>query len=332
MVLVSRLDAGAGISVEEAAKSVYSVGVPWGADGPVDAFLRSLGDLAAGWVLASVRMDRDLKAAGVRMARRWADIPNDFCAFERAHGGKATEDLVAMEAGFLTGMERCLFCTPEDLASTAGRHPGMSAAAWEVVPNGISADECAAVVPSSAAASRSRLGIGQPVVLFAGSNFGPNNEAVDDILSHYAPAFPHVVFVVLGLRLDRYLRGGGHPPEPNTVFTGLVSEREKAVLYSLADVAWTPLRSGTGSSLKVPEYVARGKVTIGTSVGLRGFRELERFPSVLCSEAPAKALAGVLEALQACPGHYDEACREASDYVRDHYSWEGTARHLTGFL
>ena len=73
-------------------------------------------------------------------------------------------------------------------------------------------------------------------------------------------------------------------PCENVVLTGPVSEEAKEAILSLADVAWAPMKSGTGSSLKIPEYIAHGKMVVGTPIGFRGFEELLRFSSVIADE------------------------------------------------
>ena len=137
----------------------------------------------------------------------------------------------------------------------------------------------------------------------------------------WAPRFPEETFVVLGKRLERYLRGGGTPPARNMVFTGLVSEEEKTVLYDLAEVAIVPVRRGTGSSLKVPEAIARGKVVIGTRVGLRGFGDWTKWESVMMDEEGRGTLGKVLGRLAAEPEAFDAACRGAAEEMQRRYTW-----------
>jgi glycosyltransferase involved in cell wall biosynthesis len=66
-----------------------------------------------------------------------------------------------------------------------------------------------------------------------------------------------------------------------------------APLLSAADVAVNPIQSGSGSNLKLAEYVAAGLPVITTPIGLRGYEafarlvtvaELEEFAHVLQRE------------------------------------------------
>lgn len=241
-------------------------------------------------------------------------------AYERFGIGKET--LMAAERRLLEDSERVWFCTEADRETTRRRYADLDGGGWEILPNGIDRAEMGeAVVPSETRKRREALGWKRPVALFAGANYGPNYEAVDEISRTWAPKHPGVTFVVLGMRMDRYLRDGGVPPAENVVFTGLVSEEEKRALYDLAEVAIVPLKSGTGSSLKVPEAIARGKIVIGTRVGLRGFEEWTQWESVVMSERGEDVLENVSARLKEHPEAFDESCRGAAAAMQRRYTW-----------
>lgn len=260
--------------------------------------------------------------AGMRRNRRVVyDAHDEFVVSYEGRCGEAGE-LERAERRLLEDADRTFFCTDRDLESTRRRYGDLEGKNWEVLPNGINGEEAGmAIVPSESIRKRLVAGWSRPVVLFAGANYGPNYEAVDEISREWAPGHPEVTFVVLGMRMDRYLRDGGLAPAPNVVFTGLVSEEEKRVLYDLAEVAIVPVRRGTGSSLKVPEAIAQGKMVIGTRVGLRGFEEWTKWESVIMTEAGPKALGEVLGRLEVDPGAYDAACRGAAEEMQRRYTW-----------
>ena len=236
--------------------------------------------------------------------------------------GFGEAELEESERRLLKDAERVWFCTEADREATRRRYRELDGNNWGILPNGIHAKEVGgAVVPSVARKKRASVGWMRPVVLFAGANYGPNYEAVDEISRVWAPKHAEVTFVVLGMRLDRYLRDGGVPPAENVVFTGLVSEEEKRALYDLSDVAIVPVKTGTGSSLKVPEAIARGKIVIGTRVGLRGFEEWTKWESVVLSERGEDELGRVLGRLDEVPGAYDASCRMAAEEMQRRYTW-----------
>ena len=66
-------------------------------------------------------------------------------------------------------------------------------------------------------------------------------------------------------------RGVPRPSRPaNVVFPGVVAERAKAALLGCVDVALNPMRTGSGTNLKVIEYLAAGVPVVSTPFGVRG--------------------------------------------------------------
>ncbi len=277
-------------------------------------------EAARGWIFVNPLQYG--RWAEMRAERRVVYDVHDEFVLSYARFGMGKEQLMAAEQRLLEDSDQVWFCTEADRTATQRRYPELDGSGWAILPNGIhAADAENASVPSEARAHRTQAGWSRPVVLFAGANYGPNYEAVDAISRDWAPAQPGATFVILGMRLDRYLRDGGLAPAPNVVFTGLVSEAEKRVLYDLAEVAIMPIKRGTGSSLKVPEAIARGKVVIATRVGLRGFEEWTKWESVIMTEGGAKALEGVLGRLETGPEAYDATCRGAANEMQRRYTW-----------
>lgn len=292
----------------------------WGEWGCRDAFCE-MGARARGWILDNPCFDEALRENGLCQGRILYDSVNQFVHFF----GKDAEEkghLATVERTTMERAEKVFFCTQADMEAARHLHTGLDAAGWSVLPNGIAGREARhPSLPSQSMANRKRLGWDGAVVLFAGPNYRPNYEAVEEISRDWAPRHPDATFVVLGMRADRFFRDGGAMPPPNVLFTGLVSEEEKEALYELADVAIMPLKTGTGSSLKVPEALARGKIVIGSPVGLRGFHEWADRRSVFMEEHGAGILGRILERLEVEPRCYDAACRSAAERIQQTHSW-----------
>jgi len=263
------------------------------------------------------------------------DAHDDMPRFLRNVLGCVDEQMLGrawkMESELLDKASVAAFCTAEDAAATQGHHPGTSGKIM-VVPNGVDVDVCHPVFPAQARGYRQMAGVDRPVVVFAGAHHKPNYEAVDWIVREGAPMFPRVLFVVMGMHLAAYREAGGAEPGGNVVFTGPVPEEIKEAVFALADVALAPMKSGTGSSLKVPDYLAHGKIVVGTPIGLRGFEEFLKFPSVISSEDIRGALAEVLERLAQDPSAFDHSCREAREWVKATLDWSVAARPLMDAL
>lgn len=318
VLILSWGEAGDSSAFRQLGGGVAVLRVPQGEKG--ERLAEAVLEGARGWIFVNPLQYG--RWAGVRGNRRVVyDAHDEFVVSYAGRCGEAGE-LKHAERRLLEDAERAFFCTERDREATRRRYGDLDGKNWEVLPNGINGEEAGmAVVPSESIQKRLAAGWSRPVVLFAGANYGPNYEAVDEISREWAPGHPEVTFVVLGMRLDRYLRDGGLAPAPNVVFTGLVSEAEKKVLYDLAEVAIVPVRRGTGSSLKVPEAIARGKVVIGTRVGLRGFGDWMRWDNVIEAEKGWEVLGEVLTRLAENPNTYDDGCRTAAEEMQRTYTW-----------
>ncbi len=116
------------------------------------------------------------------------------------------------------------------------------------------------------------------VCFFVGSSHEPNREAVAEIVK-MADSLRHesrLLFVAAGSCCGRM------SPRPNLLFLGPVAEATLDWLYSACDIVLAPLRSGTGSSLKTLEALAKRKVLVSTSVGARGYQLVSGRHALLC--------------------------------------------------
>ncbi|MBR3583300.1 MAG: glycosyltransferase family 4 protein [Kiritimatiellae bacterium] len=287
------------------------------------AFFSELARNARGWIFENPWMHSAMTPRPCEW-RRVLYWPPDAIVDKYSSLGADFQALRQAEREILERAEQVTFCTEGDKQATLKHHPGLSGDGWKILPNGIYAEDTLQVVPPSKAMEcRKKLGYRRHVVLFAGANTIPNDEAVTEITRKWAPRHTDVTFVILGLRLDRYLRAGGIPPADNMVFPGWVTEEEKRALYALSDLAIMPLRSGSGSSLKVPEAIAAGKVVIGTAVGLRGFADWCDGKSIIQSEHGEDLLRGLLEKMEVEPGEFATMCRRNAAKVANTLSWGG---------
>jgi len=172
----------------------------------------------------------------------------------------ATAAILDLELAALRAADMAVTVSEEDRAFFAARGVGT-----RCLVNPIDSEACAhPVAPSEAARVRSMFGLGDgPLCLFVGSRIVPNVEAVDE-LHRIAAVCPEATFVVVG----RCAPPGRHG---NLVALGLLPEAELAALYAAASLLVMPLRSGTGTSLKFVEALARGKAIIASPVAARGY-------------------------------------------------------------
>lgn len=137
--------------------------------------------------------------------------------------------------------------------------------------------------------ARAALGLGacDRVILFVGGDAEHNRDAVRFLASDLLPALPRSTRLLIVGRA-----GATSSVHPQIRPVGFVEDLR--FCFAAADVAVNPVAFGSGTSVKLAEYVAAGLPTISTPIGLRGTSHLTH--SVLC--VPREEFA---EALRATP-------------------------------
>jgi glycosyltransferase involved in cell wall biosynthesis len=203
----------------------------------------------------------------------------------------------------------------KDFVEILGEESGRKA---HIVPNGVDCKLSAPVSEDEKERARSSLGIdSRKVAVFMGSRHHPNIEAVHEIL-RFAPAIENeLFFLVIGSV------GEGFSNTRNVRFTGHVDKPRDYL--AAADVALNPLLSGSGTSLKVLEYLASGIPLISTAIGIRGL-QLKNGTHVKIAEMP-----DFHEAILAVISDHDFARRLAASgrkIVEEEYDWKVIGRKL----
>ncbi len=158
----------------------------------------------------------------------------------------------------------------------------------------------------------------QKIALFIGSWHKPNIDAVYEIFK-MANKLKNVKFMIVG-SVGFYFKG---IEKPNNVgFTNLVSDKEKALILSVCDVALNPMLSGSGTNLKMLDYMAAGISVISTEVGARGLD----IPKGVVKIAKISEFTDYIEDIN----KYTDIYR-AREFVEKNYSWEIIAKRLRGF-
>jgi glycosyltransferase involved in cell wall biosynthesis len=115
--------------------------------------------------------------------------------------------------------------------------------------------------------NKQKLGMaGTPLALFMGSGHPPNVDAVQQLFA-VALQLPEVVFAVLGNAAYAFVRGAA---PPNVWLLGQCSDIARQIVFQATDVALNPMRSGSGTNLKMLDYFAAGLPVITTPIGARG--------------------------------------------------------------
>ena len=191
-----------------------------------------------------------------------------------------------------------------------------------VIPNGVDLDTRRPATPEDKTAARSRLGLDdRPMLLFLGSDHYPNREALGHIERWQAQLGPElgVQFVVVGT-----VGQGGQSTEYMRV-EGFVESVDDYLMA--ADVALNPLTSGSGTSLKVVEYLACSLPTITTSTGVRG---LEFVPGRDVLLGDVSDFPGLIRQVLSDQGLGTMLSRNGRRTVEQKYGWERLGNQMLG--
>ena len=149
-----------------------------------------------------------------------------------------------------------------------------------VAPNGVDVTGLRATTAEERKDARRQLGLdGEDVLLFVGSFHPPNLEAVEWLVGTLAPRLPAALFLIAGSAA----RGEESAPlPPNVARLGRVTDEAKTLLLRAADVALNPMFSGSGTNLKMLDYLAAGLPVVTTAVGARGLALTSGRQAIVC--------------------------------------------------
>ena len=155
----------------------------------------------------------------------------------------------------------------------------------------------------------SARGLGRTVCLFVGSSLAANQEAVETVRRMAAVLAPQgdFLFAIAGSCLPR----GTY--EHHVVAFGPVEEALLEKLYRSTDIVLAPLRSGTGTSLKVLEAFVYEKALVATRTGIRGYPVRDGRECVLCDDP--ERYPEILASLRANPSRLRELGEAGRSFV-----------------
>jgi glycosyltransferase involved in cell wall biosynthesis len=211
--------------------------------------------------------------------------------------------LASCDACFAVSKEDC-----EQFGLLYGITPGL-------LPNGV---DCGTSRPSLQAVNevKERFDLTDESILFMGLYaYPPNTEAVSFLIKEIMPelyrANPNVRLVITG--------GGPEQRPPWLISTGVISRLDlDAVLYSCkAGVA--PIFKGSGTRLKILEYMSAGLPVVSTRKGAEGLN-LEDEKHVLYAETASDFQRALLRVLRD-PALAGSLSVEAAQLVRSRFDW-----------
>lgn len=219
-----------------------------------------------------------------------------------------------------------LTCSHEDLVQFH-RLYGFPAEKMRVVPNGVMAFRELPPSHERRAEARRRLGLDGAafVAIFLGSAYGPNFEAMHFIVEKLAPANQGVLFVVAGGVGEQFKSVG-----KNTIITGLLDEAQKNEWLCASDIAVNPMLSGSGTNVKMFDFMAAGLPVVSSAIGARGIESAEK-AGVLIVEPTVTNFAGAINQLKSAEVRATMSVA-ARRCVENGFAWERISSQLGCFL
>jgi len=157
-------------------------------------------------------------------------------------------------------------------------------------------------------------------VLFVGSNFPPNEEALRFLVDQVMPRIPDVLLVAVGkgLRDLEYI----HNKRSNVKVLDFVEDL--GVYYKGAKLVVCPIFSGGGMKVKVAEALSYGKVIAATEFALVGY-ELEGLKNVIKAETAE-------DYIHLLKKEYPKVCEENLAVFNSEYSIVSQTKRLNDFF
>lgn len=209
-----------------------------------------------------------------------------------------------------------LSCSHEDREIFA-RVYGVGWDKLRVAPNGIFAFAHGLPTSEQRAAAKKKLRVSQQLlVIFVGSNYGPNNDAAAYVSGQLARTRPDVAFALIGGCCDKLDKKS---LASNVIVLGTLDDESKHNWMRAADLAVNPLSAGSGTSIKMFDFMAAGLPTVTTPIGARGIFYSGMPPfAVAALDGFASALGGLIES----EGNRAELARRGRKTVENFYAWE----------
>lgn len=219
-----------------------------------------------------------------------------------------------------------LACSQEDLLRFR-RLYGFSPEKMRVVPNGVMAFTDPVPTPAMRRKAREQLRLDPKAFagIFIGSPYGPNIDGARFINEELAPACPDVTFVIAG-----GVGGGMTSAHPNVVITGQIDDAERTAWYNAVDFAINPMMAGSGTNIKMFDFMAMALPVVSTEIGARGI-EVGGDKVFHLAQPTVESFASAIDDLRN-PTNRKAMGKAGRALVEDGYSWERISKQLGQFI
>jgi glycosyltransferase involved in cell wall biosynthesis len=245
-----------------------------------------------------------------------------------SYGTEIVREVVQLEAELCHFADIILACSQDDIEMFS-KFYNVPVTKMRVVPNGVFTEKIKPVNNEEKKKSKKQLVLEENMIsIFIGSNYAPNIEACEFIIKELAQNFQEMTFIIaggVGEGVNKQALIGIN----NVRITGFLTEQEKLLYLTASDIAINPMMSGSGTNIKMFDYMAAGLPIITTDIGSRGITETDYAGIILRDRgrflSSLRELMGNLHKVQ----HLGKANR---DLVEQNYSWEKISPKLGALL
>ncbi|MDR9499707.1 MAG: glycosyltransferase [Hydrogenovibrio sp.] len=237
--------------------------------------------------------------------------------------GQLLQQLFQTEAQLTQNAQHIWACSSQDRQRLLNLyHP---TGKTSVVPNGTNLDQPHVGQPRPAL--KHTLSGYRQTAIFIGSLHHPNILSLKAILN-MAPHSPDTLFIVIGSVVKACQSTLNDPVPDNVWLVGEVSETEKTLLMNQCDLGLNPVTQGSGTNLKIFDYIKHRLLVLTTAMGNRGLifendkhlliRSINDFPDTLNQLAHREFSAKDIDAMK----------QQSTRVLTEHYSWQTGAKKV----
>jgi len=193
-----------------------------------------------------------------------------------------------------------------------------------ILPNGVDIDVFESVPDVQIEKIKSKYNLTEKNVLFMGlTTFKPNKEAIDflvhDVFPYVVKRCPEAKLVIIGGKVKHKRRWLLNP--------GLIPFEEVPAFVKACDVGVAPVFSGSGTRVKILEYMAANKPVISTTKGAEGI-SVKAGETIVIADTADTFAENVLCLLKETD-FAEKIGREGRELVRAYYAWPKIMKDFT---
>ena len=196
-----------------------------------------------------------------------------------------------------------------------------------IMPNGVDIHNFDRITDDQIQIIKMKYGLQGKLVLFMGLlDYFPNKEAIDFLIQSVFPVVcrkvPDAKLVLIGGTLNR--------TEKWIINPGVIPFQEVPVFIKACDICVAPIFSGSGTRIKILEYMAAAKPVVSATKGAEGIA-VENEKNIVIADEP-DSFADKIITLFESPDYAKKIGVQGEELAKEKYAWEGIINRFTKVL